>query len=448
MGATLVVALFLALASVAFVLLQRQQLTSSLIDLAQQRSDDVAGEVRTKAAGVDLDGNLQSLVQVMDARGDVVGASSTIAGEPALTALRPAPGKVVSTTSSRLPAGDRGPYAVVARGTSSPNGPMVVVAAQSLSAVERSTAVTAGLLAVGYPLVLLAVALSSYWLTGRALAPVEAIRRRVASIGGTTELSARVPVPDTADEISRLAETMNSMLARVQRGVQAQRRFIGDASHELRSPLAMIRASHEIEAMHPGATDWPVVTFEILAELDRLDRLVSDMLLLARADEHALVVHRDEVDLDDLVADEGARLHRLGVRDVLVSAPPTRVLGDRHLLERALRNICDNAARHAGRRVELRLGRRGGTATIDVLDDGPGIAPEDVDRIFERFVRLDPSRTRHSGGTGLGLPISRQIARAHGGDLIASAGAGGGHLSLRLPIARRGSGDAPNLVVA
>lgn len=439
-AATLVVAVVLAAASVAFLVLQRQQLEASLTDVARQQAADVAAQVTREGASVELiggDGD-QSLVQVVDASGAVVAASASVEGEPPVVSLDPASGEVLVVTSSNLPIGDGELFVVVARGTASPDGTLVVLVAQSLETVEQSTSVVAGLLAVGYPLVLLAVALTSYWLTGRALAPVEAIRRRVAGIDSASELDARVPVPGGGDEITRLAETMNSMLIRLQAGAEEQRRFVGDASHELRSPLATIRAAHEIHGLHPEATDWPSVTTEVLSELDRVDRLVADMLLLARSDEHGLAMRVREVDLDDLVRAEAVRLRRAGVPDVVVTAPPVRVLGDRHHLERALRNLTDNAARHARHRVDLRLSANSADAVVDVVDDGPGVPEADRERIFERFVRLDQSRARDSGGTGLGLPIARQIARAHRGELVLKPGEAGAHFALTLPLARDG----------
>ncbi|MFC5727865.1 MULTISPECIES: sensor histidine kinase [Nocardioides] len=427
MAATLVVALVLAAASIAFVVLQRHQLQASLTDVARQQASDVAGQVSQEGSAVDLigGGGDQSLIQVLDGGGSVVAASPTVEGERPVLDLRPAPGEVTVRLTDHLPVGEGETFAVVARGVTGPDGPMVVLAAQSLETVQESTAVVGELLLIGLPLVLLAVALTSYWLTGRALAPVEAIRRQVATIDGTSALAARVPVPAGGDEIARLARTMNSMLTRVQAGAEAQRRFVGDASHELRSPLATIRAAHEIQALHPEVTDWPSVSSEVLSELDRVDRLVADMLLLARSDEHGLALQLREVDLDDLVRSEAGRLERAGLPEVVVSAPPVRVLGDHHHLARALRNLTDNAARHARRRVELRLGSDASTAWIDVVDDGAGVPVSDRDRIFERFVRLDRSRARHSGGTGLGLPIARQIARAHGGDLVVGDHEGG-----------------------
>lgn len=425
-AATLVVALVLAAASIAFVVLQRHQLESSLTSVARQQVSDVAERVGREGVDVDLlgGGGDQSLVQIVGQDGVVVAASASIDGEPPIMGLRPSPGEVIVTSSARLPIGEGDTFVVVARGVTGPDGPMVVLAAQSLETVSESTDVVTGLLVVGYPLILLTVALTSYWLTGRALAPVEAIRRRVASIEGTSDLAARVPLPPGGDEIARLGRTMNAMLARLQASAEAQRRFVGDASHELRSPLATIRAAHEIHALHPGAANAGQVSEEVLAELDRVDRLVADLLLLARADEHGLALETRDVDLDDLLVAEASRLRRAGIPDVAVTSPPVRVLGDPQHLARMLRNLSDNAARHAHRRVALSLRATPAAAVITVADDGPGIAPGDRARVFERFVRLDESRARDDGGTGLGLPIARQIARAHGGDIVLEDGTG------------------------
>ncbi len=446
-AATLVVALFLAMAAVAFVVLQRHQLVGSFTGVARQQASDVADRVAQQGVAVDLVGGAgdRSLIQVVDRNGTVVAASPSVEGEAPVVALRPRPGQVLTARRHELPIGEGQQFVVIARGTMSPDGPMVVLAAQSLEAVQRTTAVAAGLLVVGYPLVLLAVALTSYWLTGRALAPVEAIRRRVAAVQDTTELSARVPVPGGDDEIARLAQTMNSMLARLETGVEAQRRFVGDASHELRSPLATIRAAHEIGTLHPGAADWTDTSRGILDELDRVDRLVADLLLLARADERALGLQVVDVDLDDLVGEEAARLRRTGVAEVVVTGAPVRVRGDRERLARLLRNLCDNAARHAERRIEIRLRVDQSTASVEVIDDGSGVPDADHDRIFDRFVRLDESRARDSGGVGLGLPIARQIARAHHGDLRLERAGTGAHFVLTMPVAEgnHGARSAP-----
>lgn len=432
-AATLVVAVVLALAAVVFVSLLRRQLEASLATVAEQQAADVSAKVAAQGVAVDLSGGgEQTLVQVVALDGTVLASSAAVAGEPPVVQYVPDPGQRVTVRAERLPIGENEGFVVVARGATGPDGDVVVIAAQSLESVERSTTVVAGLLAAGYPVLLIVVAGTSYWLAGRALAPVETMRRRVAGIT-VTDLTARVPVPGGRDAVAHLATTMNAMIERLEEASTAQRRFVADASHELRSPLATIRAAHEIVVVHPDTTDWAGTGREVLAEVERLDRLVADLILLARGDEHGLALHLQDVDLDDLVTAEATRLRRAGTLQVVVHAPPVRVTGDRHHLSRALRNLTDNAARHARGRVELRLSATARTATVEVLDDGPGVAPTERERVFERFVRLDQSRTRGSGGTGLGLPIARQIAHAHHGALVVADSTTGARLVLTLP---------------
>jgi signal transduction histidine kinase len=226
---------------------------------------------------------------------------------------------------------------------------------------------------------------------------------------------------------------MNAMLSRLEAASASQRQFVADASHELRSPLATIRAVHEIAALHPDVQEWDEGNREVLGELDRVDRLVADLVLLARADERGIPVTLEEVDLDDLLHQEADRLRRLHGLDVNLHAPPVRAITDRHQLARALRNLADNAARHCKSRVELRLSEADGSATIEVIDDGPGIPPADRVRVFDRFVRLDQSRARTRGGSGLGLSIAREIAVSLGGTLELVDSEVGARFSLTIP---------------
>jgi signal transduction histidine kinase len=277
------------------------------------------------------------------------------------------------------------------------------------------------------------------------------MRRRVAGITAT-DRGARVPVPPSRDEVALLATTMNAMLDRLADAADAQRRFVADASHELRSPLATIRAAHEIAAVHPEASDWATVNADVLAEVQRLERLVDDLLFLARFDEHGPRWHPEDVDLDDLVTTEAGRLRRTTGLAVVVHQTPVRMVGEPDQLARVLRNLTDNAARHAAARIELRVDRLGSDAVIDVIDDGPGIPVAERERIFERFVRLDASRQRGAGGAGLGLAIAREIVRTHGGELSAVPRADGAHLRVRLPLASasasRATGRPPSVGAA
>jgi signal transduction histidine kinase len=436
LAATVVVAVVLGVASLLFTLLQRHELRNSLAEVARQQAEDVATQV---ADGVStsqiasLNGGEEALVQIVDSSGKVVASSPSIEGEPPLTSGRPAPGSTITTFVERLAVAESDPYVVVARGATSPDGDVIVVTAQSLEVVQESTGVIVRLLLLGFPLVLIAVAGTSYWLTGRALAPVRDMRLRVAEIS-RADSDAQVPVSAAGDEISLLAETMNAMLARLRTSAQTQRRFVADASHELRSPLTTIRAAHEIALAHQDTTDWLATSKDTLAETDRLDRLVSDLLLLARIDERGIGLRLADVDLDDLMSHEADRLRRTTGLAVDAQLSPARIQGDSHHLERMLRNLTDNAARHAASTVSLRLSVSQGDAILSVEDDGPGIPVTDREIVFGRFIRLDESRHRGGGGTGLGLSIAAEIAHAHQGSIRVADSISGTVFVVELPI--------------
>jgi signal transduction histidine kinase len=258
---------------------------------------------------------------------------------------------------------------------------------------------------------------------------------------GDRDLDRRVPVPPGEDEVSRLARTMNDMLARLQQAQRTQRQLVADASHELRSPVTAIRTTAEVALSEPGGDH--ALAGEVLEEAVRLERLVQDLLLLARADEHELRPLRRDVDLDDLVEREAVRAGRLHSVDVRARTVPVRMQGDPDQLRRALRNLVDNAVRHAATSVVLRLRRERGRAVVDVEDDGPGIAADERQRVFDRFVRLDASRNRSSGGSGLGLPIVRALVEAHGGRVFVVDTASGCIFRVELPV-REGDADAPD----
>jgi signal transduction histidine kinase len=451
-SATLVVAVALAIAFSALVALQRHELLDALRTVAEQQGADLAAQIAGEGIDeVDLEvvsagAAERSLVQVVDADGRVLAASPSVDGEGPITRAAPGAGWTVVEVVDGLPIAEDDPFVVVTTGVPTPQGVGRVISAQSLESVDRSTTVVSSLLALAYPLILIVVGGTSYRLAARALAPVEAIRGRVAQISATG-LGARVPVPGTGDEVAGLAETMNAMLDRLEESAKRQRRFVADASHELRSPLATIRGTAELGVNHPETTDWTSSAQVVLAETERLEHLVSDLLLLARSDESGLSLRADDVDLDDIVTAEVARLRSLAVQDVVVDVRAARVRGDAQHLSRAVRNLVDNAARHAATTITLRLRTRDGHAVLEVGDDGPGIDPADRERVFQRFVRLDDSRDRGSGGTGLGLAITREIAHAHGGTVMAMDDAGGLGACLRmvLPLcAERVGGQPPS----
>ncbi len=264
--------------------------------------------------------------------------------------------------------------------------------------------------------VLLAVLI--WWLVGHTLRPVEAIRAEVADIGGS-DLHRRVPVPSGDDEIARLARTMNTMLERVDDAAQAQARFVADASHELRSPLTRIRSELEVDLAHTDRSDLAATHRSVLQETVGLQHLVEDLLLLARTGAGAATAtSASAVDLDDIVVSLARRLRADGQVAVdITDVTAVQVRGHAAALTRAVGNLADNAARHATDTVTLTLGERDHSAVLAVSDDGPGIPPEDRERVFERFTRLDEARAAHDGGAGLGLAIARDIVERHGGTL-------------------------------
>jgi signal transduction histidine kinase len=327
-----------------------------------------------------------------------------------------------------------GRFLVVATGADTPLGRRTVLVARSAETVTETTAAVAGLLAVGLPLLLAVVAVTTWIAVGRAFAPVEAIRAEVDAISAAA-LHRRVQAPPADDEIGRLARTMNRMLDRLEQAQARQRRLVSDASHELRSPVAAIRQHAEVALAHPDRTTTAELASTVLAEDLRLQRLAEDLLLLTRADEHTLGLRRRPVDLDDLVFEEARRLRdTTGLRVDTTAVSAGRVDGDAAGLRRVLRNLGDNAARHAGARVAFSIAERDGMVCLRVDDDGPGIPEADRERVFERFVRLDDARARDGGGSGLGLAIVAELARAHGGAAaVAPSRLGGARVEVTLP---------------
>ncbi|MGW1755864.1 sensor histidine kinase [Streptomyces mirabilis] len=291
---------------------------------------------------------------------------------------------------------------------------------------ERAVGDLDGELVVAVPVATALVAGVAWLATRRALRPVEAIRARTASVTATDPRE-RVEVPDTADEVAELALTINATLQRLEEAATAQRRFVADAAHELRSPLATLLAGLEVATAYPDRADWPAVVSAAGRQARRLSGLTEELLLLARLDAGAPPAPAERVDVAALagrLAEEYAE--RAGGSpkvDLLVAAPDaaTTVFAAPGDLERILRNLLDNALRHAVGRVLLTVARDSaapGSVLCTVRDDGAGVAEADSERIFERFTRLDESRTRTDGGTGLGLAIARDLAARHGGLLV------------------------------
>jgi signal transduction histidine kinase len=337
--------------------------------------------------------------------------------------------EAVQVEGDRLGYGDR--LRVLVRRTD--RGP-VVLAATPVTAVDDPLRLVRGALLAGLPLLLLASTVGVWLTVGRTLRPVEQLRAGAEGVTAA-DPSRRLPVPAAEDEVRRLAETLNGMLDRLEAGGARQRAFVADAAHELRSPLAALRTVLEVALVHPDP-DGPEPTLRIaLEEVLRMSRLVDDLLLLARLD--AGVPRRlQEVDLAEVV--------REVVPDgVVLDLVPAHVTGDRDALGRVVRNLVDNALRHAAGTVGVTV-TAGDTVELLVDDDGPGIPESDRDRVFDRFTRLDSPRTRDAGGTGLGLAIVRELVAAAGGTVTAERSpAGGARLRVRLPAARVAAAPEP-----
>lgn len=311
----------------------------------------------------------------------------------------------------------------------------MIVAVTSQEAKEEAVRTVAALLAVGVPLLVGLAALVTWWRVGRALGSVESIRSQVERIE-SAHLKQRVPVPPTRDEIAQLALTMNGMLQRLEASDLTQRRFVADASHELRSPLATLAATLEVAEGDDTGRTWQELAPILKSETERMTRLVGDLLLLSQVDNQALTLAKDDVDLDDVADLECRRLRQVTGVPVALSATPVRVRGDEHKLAQLLRNVLDNAVRAARAQVAVTIARRGDLAVVLVEDDGEGIAAADRQRVFERFVRLDESRSRRRGGSGLGLSIAQEIASAHGGSVqVGASSLGGAAFEIELPAA-------------
>jgi signal transduction histidine kinase len=415
--ATGLFAIALALASFILVRVVHDNLASDIADTNQEQLDRVASQL---ARGVDPD--------AIDVPAGGPGGSTAI--RVTGPGGRPIDFPALGPGRPPLPA-NHIPIVRAQRVVQTARGTITLVAERSLAEVDRSVDSVTRVLVVGVPVLIALVAGLTWWLTGRALRPVEAIRAETTAITGST-IHRRVPEPDTDDEIGRLARTMNSMLDRLEDSSLRQRRFVSDASHELRSPVASIRTQLEVALRKPDA-DWPGVAAKVLAEDARLEGVVTELLELARAEEGAPLEAVD-VDLDEIVLDETRRTYRVPIDTSRVSAG--RVHGSSTQLARAVRNLLDNAARHARHGVAVELARDDGSVVLVVDDDGPGVPAADRDRIFERFTRLDESRARDAGGVGLGLPMVRAIVDRHAGTVaVDEAPTGGARFVVRLPAA-------------
>ena len=430
-------ALALALAAVLLVNALRVSLIRGLDLSARQGAVEVAALInqnRLPSPVPVAPGTLT--IQVLDASGRITNVSP--GADRLVPMLPPAQAQAAARsgqarTLSGPPLGLPSLLRVVAVGAT---GHHVVIAAVSYAEVRDSLATLVKVLAIGTPLLFGLLALATWLLTGYTLRPIAELRRGAAEVT-ETGVPRDLPVPPAHDEVRSLAVTLNDMLSRLADAQQRQRDLVSDTAHELRSPIASIRAQLEVALDHPDGLDWPETARDVHADTLRLARLTEDLLLLARLDGQHL--RRKPTDLSALCGSVAARYTTARV-PVRAGAPaPCVVAGDPDALSRLLVNLLDNAVRHAARQVCVSVRGDAGWAVLVVSDDGPGIPAEDAERAFGRFSRLDNARSRTGEegveGAGLGLAIVRSTAEAHGGTVSLSDAGPGLRAVVRLPLA-------------
>ncbi len=418
LGATLVVAVALLIGAFSFYGILSSSIHASAERAAEQRLDELTerldGPGGGPGGGRGIDTLDDELVQIIGPGGEVRSASEDARDDLGSTALP------ISDDPQRVTI-DGSPMLVVSDGI---DDDQTLVLAVPIEDDDETLSTVGVLLAIALPLLLALVAVTTWLVVGRALKPVTRIREEVDGI--TAEhLHNRVEVPPSADEIAALATTMNRMLDRLDASATAQRRFVSDASHELRSPLATIRQHAELAQTHPSTTSIHELAEVVSDEGLRLQGIVESLLLLARLDEGGGTLD-EAVDLDDLALGEVRRLRAHGIEVDGSGIRAARVEGDPRLLGQLLRNLADNAARHSAGRVAISVIPQDSWVFVTVEDDGAGVPLDERDRIFERFVRLDEARSRDAGGSGLGLAIVRGIAAASGGTVAVDDSRWGG----------------------
>jgi signal transduction histidine kinase len=434
--ASLAIIVVLVAVGWGLVVNHRRELTSSLDERMTELADDLADGLRDgEPLVVDRVGGDDWVVQLVAGDREVIAASEAIAELPPLGAevddQRIGP-------IDPLPGTDDDAMRLLSRTVEAPQGRVTIHIAAPTDDIAESVATLERSLLVAVPLAALVLGVLTWLLVGRTLRSVEEIRAAVDDIGGG-DLHRRVPVPPGDDEIARLARTMNDMLARVEESQERQRRFVADASHELRGPLTRMRTELEVDLGHPATADPAATHRSVLEEVVGLQQLVDDLLVLARRDSDATDPGDAEwVDVGDIVrrAQEHAR-DRDGVDITVDVEGSSTTFGRRNDLQRAVGNVLDNAVRHARSAVQVSVLRNGESVAVAVEDDGDGVPLAERERIFERFARVDWSRSAGTGGAGLGLSIAREVVERHGGTIELDPRSGrGARFVITLPSTR------------
>lgn len=398
--------------------LTRLQAEDVVAHIAEQDLEEAANYVRSAARP-------GQYIQILDPNGAVLAASVPAAATRPITALRPEAKQTLFEHVSVQQSLFDDDLLVAATGVGEDEKVYTVAVGATVTAQAETVATVAWFILGAAPLLLAGVGFGVWILVGRSLRQVEQIRDQVAGINARS-LDGRVGVPRTSDEIQALAQTMNMMLDRLEASDREQRRFVSDASHELRSPLATLSAAVEIAAADPSGAMWEETKEVVAGETARMRYLVQDLLTLAKADDQGLRLEAADVDLDDVLNDEVRRLRCTSRHKIEARLEPARITGDVRSLGRAIRNVLDNAERYARARISIQVRNSPDDVLLTIDDDGPPVPVAERERIFERFVRLDESRSRESGGSGLGLAITSAIVSAHGGRILCTEAPDGG----------------------
>lgn len=439
LSTAIAILVLLAFATVV-VLFFRLQLLANLDHSLEQRADQIAAEsAYTSDTGTSSDDSssfansntADRFAQLLSAEGEPIAWTPNLDGFAPLVEV-PSRQTQFTKTIETVDLDDDS-YRILVRRFARPGGDQILVVGENTDDLHDSVRALVILLTVMIPIAVGALGLVTWWLVGRTLGSVESIRSEVASIT-SSEMHRRVPESDSGDEIALLAQTMNDMLGRLQESAIQQQRFVADASHELRSPLTRMRTELEVDLRRPDA-DLQATAESVLEETASLQQLTEDLLYLAQSDAETSSPPAVPVDLDHIVDSEVRHLRRgtsIVVDQTLVSAAET--IGVASQLGRVVRNLLDNAARHAKHRIAINLQETPDRVILMIDDDGPGIPTQDRGRVFERFTRLDEARSSGVGGTGLGLAICQEIVNNHGGTIsVDSSPLGGARFTVILP---------------
>ena len=419
-------ALAMGLAGLALAWTLQVTLTRTLDSATLDRARDIAAQIDSEGfdgaeAQVGSRPGDSTLLQIVDPSNTVMYSSVSISGEKSLLTAQDLQARE-ATFQKRVSFVDNQNYVIAHVTSSTEVGEITVVAAQSLSQVGDTIAVVLWVFVLLAPIFVGVVTWIIWLAVGKSLTTVDRISTQVTNIESES-LHERIAIPVAKDQIQKLTITVNHMLDRLETSMASQRRFVADASHELRSPLATMRLTLDLESV---ATS-PGENFEILnQEVDRMTRLASNLMLLAKSDTGSYELDISDVDLDDIVYRELSSLRPRTNITIKANIEPIKIQGDATRISQVVRNLLENAINHAHDQVLVTIQSDAGGCLIEVSDDGPGIPPEKREAVFERFVRLDEHRSRDAGGSGLGLAIVAEIVKQHGGAVSISDSPMGG----------------------